>query len=74
MIIKDTLLNYEKNYGAPISTIIMNSTLWDVNRWNKEFERGGGWSLYTYTKLFFYTNSPPTHPFLQLLLVVVQLN
>lgn len=30
--LEDTLLNYEKKYNAPISTIIMNSTLWDVNR------------------------------------------
>jgi len=34
--LEDTLLNYEKNYGAPISTIIMNSTLWDVNRFGPQ--------------------------------------
>jgi len=27
------LTGFEKTFGAPITTIIMNSTLWDFNRW-----------------------------------------
>jgi len=30
--LKEFLLNYEEKYKAPIGTIIMNSTLWDINR------------------------------------------
>ena len=30
--LEDFLLGYKDKVGAPISTIIMNSTLWDVNR------------------------------------------
>jgi len=41
--LKEFLLSYEEKYKAPIGTIIMNSTLWDINRFgpfcNMEYKK-----------------------------------
>jgi len=36
--IKEFLVNYEERYKAPIGTILMNSTLWDINRWGPFYD------------------------------------